>query len=123
MLAGLGAGLALAVLAVALADGVAHIALALAHAAALLGAVAELGDADLRQRDRDVLAPLPADHLALRHILAQVFLDLAPHDLAEAVKVALGAFDGHRCLGGWELGVGSWGGVSCSNPQLPTPNS
>src|SRR5262245_53428620 len=96
MLPWLGAGLALALLWVALPDRVADVAVALANAAALLGAIAELRDVDLGQWDRDVLAPLAADHLALRHIFAQILFDLAAYDLAEAIEVALGAFDGHR---------------------------
>jgi hypothetical protein len=48
MLAGFGAGLTLALLAVALADGIADIAIALADTTALPGAVAKLRNIDLR---------------------------------------------------------------------------
>src|SRR5262249_23458709 len=93
MLPGLGPGLATALLRVALADRVADLAVALDDAAALLGAIAELRDIDLRQRDRDILAPLAADHLALRHIFAQIFLDLTAHDLAKTIQIALDTSD------------------------------
>ncbi len=92
MLAGLGAGLALAGLRLALADRVAHIAVALAHAAALLGAVAELRDVDLRHGDAHEALALAPDHLAVRHILAQIFFDLTAHDLPKAAEVAVHAF-------------------------------
>ena len=109
MLARFRASFALALLWVAATDRVAYIAIALADATALLGTLAKLRQIDLRQRDRDILTPLPADHFALRHILAQVFLNFAPHDLPETVQIALDASDGHSCLGGWGLGVGGWG--------------
>src|SRR5262249_24707813 len=95
MLPRLRAGLALALLRIAQADRVAYIAVALADAAALLGAVAKLRQIDLRQRDRDILAPLAADHHALRHVLAQILFDLAPHDLAEAVEVTFDTSNRH----------------------------
>ena len=63
---------------------------------AVLGPVAELGDVDLRQRDRDQLAPGLADHLAMRDVLPQVGLDLAPDDLLEPIGIALD-FSHHGC--------------------------
>src|SRR5215218_6467062 len=100
--------------------------LALADAAALLGAIAKLRQIDLRQRDRDVLAPLATDHLALRHILAQIFFDFSSHDLPEAIQIALDASNGHSCLGGWELGDGGMGNGHATLTPIPhplTPNS
>ena len=61
----------------------------LADAAAVLGPVAELGDLDLRQGDRDELAPRLADHLAVGDVLPQVGLDLAADDLLEPVGVTI----------------------------------
>ncbi len=117
MLAGLGAGFALAWLRVALGDRVADLAVALADAAALLGTVAKVRDIDLRQRDRDVLAPLPADHLPLRHILAQIFLDLAPHNLTEAIEVTFDTSNRHTFT------LLSGGGLEgLSPPSLPLFN-
>ena len=116
MLAWLRAGLALARLRVAAAPNrFANIAIALADAAALLCAIAKLRQIDLRHRDRDVLAPLPTDHLALRHILAQVFFNFAPHDLPEAIQIALDASDGHSVAFGriQESGVRSQNSIAC----------
>src|SRR5262245_26007753 len=106
MLPGVRAGFALALLRVALADRVADIPVALANAAALLAAIAKLRQIDLRQWDRDILAALPTDHLALRHIFAQVFLNFAPHDLAEAVQITFDSPDRHSFTFGrlWVIG-------------------
>ena len=71
------------------ADRGADVAGPLADAAAVLGAVAELGDLDLRQRDRDELAARLADHLAVGDVLPQVGLDLAADDLLEPIGIAL----------------------------------
>ena len=68
----------------------------LADPAAVLGPVAELGDLDLRQRDRDELAPGLADHLAVGDVFPQVGLDLAPDDLLEPIGVTLD-FSHHGC--------------------------
>src|SRR5262249_51339689 len=87
VLAGTVAGAALARLRVALAQRVARLAVALPDAPGRLGPEAEVRDVDLGQRDgHQILAPL-ADHLALRDVFAQVLLDLAAHDLAEAPVV------------------------------------
>ena len=86
------ARLPLARLPVALPDGVADIAIALADAAALLGSIAELGNVNLRHRNRDVALALTPDHLALRHVLTQILFDLTAHNLAEAPKVAVNPF-------------------------------
>ena len=79
------------------ADRRADVARALAHSAAVLGPVAELGDLDLRQGDRDELAPGLADQLAVRDVLTQVGLDLAPDDLLEPIGVTID-FSNHGCL-------------------------
>ena len=71
------------------ADRRADVAGPLPHAAAVLGPVAELGDLDLRQGDRDELAARLADHLAVGDVLAQVRLDLAADDLLEPVGVPI----------------------------------
>src|SRR5262249_13020949 len=85
--AGLVAG-ALARLALAGAEWRAGGAVALAGAAGALLAVAELRDVDLRQRDADEVLALLADHLAAADVLAEVALDLAADELAEALVVA-----------------------------------
>ena len=71
------------------ADRRADVAGPLADAAAVLGPVAKLGDLDLRQGDRDELAPGLADHLAVRDVLTQVGLDLAPDDLLEPIGITI----------------------------------
>ncbi len=82
------AGLAGSVLTVAgAADRRADVARTLADAARAFRAVAELGEVDLRHRDRDQLAPGLADHLAVSDVLPQVGLDLAADDLLEAVRI------------------------------------
>ena len=69
----------------------------LAHSAAVLGPVAKLGDLDLRQRDRNELAPGLADQLAMRNVLTQVGLDLAADDLLEPIGVMID-FSNHGYL-------------------------
>ena len=109
--AGPGAGLAVA----RAADRRADVARALADAAPVLGPVAELGDLDLRQGDRNELAPGLADHLAVRDVLTQVGLDLAPDDLLEPIGVTIN-FSNHGCL---VLASGCWGRV---RPIAPISN-
>ena len=79
------------------ADRGADVARPLPDAAAALGPVAELGDVDLRQGDRDQLAPGLADHLAVRDVLPQVGLDLAADDLLEPIGIALDFTHHGRC--------------------------
>jgi hypothetical protein len=71
------------------AEARARIALALPHAAQLAGAEAEARDLDLGQRDRHQVAALAADQLALGHVLPEVLLDRAAHDLLEPLHVAV----------------------------------
>src|SRR5262249_39362826 len=85
--AGLVAGAALGV-ALAGAERLAGLAGALADAAGAFLAVAELRHVDLRQRDADEVLALLADHLAAADVLAEVALDLAADELAEALVVA-----------------------------------
>ena len=92
-LARAGAGLAVA----GAADRRADVARPLADSAAVLGPVAELGDLDLRQGDRDELAPGLADHLPVGDVFAQIGLDLAPNDLLEPVGVTID-FSNHGCM-------------------------
>ena len=73
----------------ALAERIAALALALPDAALLLVAELEVRDVDLRQRDRDRVLALLRDHLALRDVLAEVLLDLAADDLAEAAVIEI----------------------------------
>ena len=120
MLPRLGAGLTLALLWIALADRVADVAVALADAAALFGAIAELrmsicgsGIETYFRPWRPIISPCDM-------YLRRSFLILPTHDLAEAIKVALGAFDGHSCLGGWRIGDGGWGLEP--KPLTPNPN-
>src|SRR6185369_12957134 len=75
-------------------ERIARIALALADAALLLLAEAEVRDVDGRHGDRDELLPLLADHLSLLDVLLEVVLDAAPDDVAEA-RVVLLDFQGH----------------------------
>jgi hypothetical protein len=69
--------------------GVARLPVALADAAHRSRREAETRDLDLRQRDRDDVLALPPDQLALCEVLAEVLPDDAPHDLLEALHVAL----------------------------------
>src|SRR5271157_642317 len=66
-----------------------HVAGPLPHAAAVLGPVAELGDLDLRQRDRHEFAARLADQLAVGDVLAQVRLDLPADDLLEPIGISI----------------------------------
>src|SRR5205823_12332203 len=84
LVAGAGAGLALAGR-----ERVADVAVALADADGALLAEAELGDLDLRQRDRDEVLALAADQLAAADVLGQPALDLAADDPAEPLVIAL----------------------------------
>src|SRR5205807_10479524 len=85
---GLVAGLALVV---ALGSGqrLADVAVALADAAGVLLAVAELWNLDLRQRDADEVAALLPDQLAAADVLAEVALHFAADDPAEALMIAV----------------------------------
>src|SRR5207245_872375 len=65
----------------------AGLAVALAHAARLLGAEAEAGDLDLGKRDGDDVLALAADQLALGQVLPEFLLDDAAHDLTEPLDV------------------------------------
>ena len=78
MVAGLIASLPLpfAVLRVALADRIARLAIALAHAALFLIAEPKARDLDLRQRDRDHVLALAADHLAVGDVFLESCLIL-----------------------------------------------
>ncbi len=73
----------------ALADRIADLAIALPDAALLLVAVLEVRDVDRRNRDRDRVLALLAEHLALRDVLAKVLFDLAADDLAEAAVIEI----------------------------------
>src|SRR5580704_3765667 len=106
VLARLVAGLAAAVgVGIALAQAVADVALPLPDAAPILAAEAEPGDVDLRQGDGDQVLALAADQLALRDVLAQVLLDLAAHDVAEAAVVGI---DPQRHLRSPDPRTGGW---------------
>src|SRR5690606_18516609 len=83
------AGLARAVRVAVRAQRRARLALALADAAQLTAAVAEVRQLDLRQRDRDqLLAPAP-DQLAPGEMPLEVLLDLAADDVLEPPAIAL----------------------------------
>ena len=98
-----GAGAALAVARPA--DRRADVARSLADATPVLGSIAEFGNLDLGQRDRYELAAGLADQLAVRDVLTQVGLDLAPDDLLEPIGVTIN-FSNH----GWLiLAPGCWG--------------
>jgi hypothetical protein len=91
VVAGVLPGLTRAVVAFAFlpADGIAHVALALTDAAALLVTVDEAGDVDLRDGDADELLALPPDQLPLRDISPEVLSDLAPDDGAETRMILI----------------------------------
>jgi hypothetical protein len=74
-------------------DAFALFALALADAALFVLAEAKTRELDLRQGDRDVLAPLLADHLARADELAQVLFDAPPDDVAEARVILVDALN------------------------------
>jgi hypothetical protein len=60
---------------------------ALADAARVLAAVAELRQLDARDGDADEVAPFFADHFTARDVLGKVAFDLAAHDLAKALMI------------------------------------
>jgi hypothetical protein len=96
VLAGFRARLARTGLALA-GDGVARLAVALADAAALVGAEAEARQVDLRHRDADRVRTLATHHRAVGDVLAQVAANGAAHDAAKASVVEIDAV-GHRAL-------------------------
>ncbi len=77
----------------AAADGGAFVPVALPDAGHLLPSVSDLGQLDLRQRNRDDLAAALADQLAARDVLAQVLLDATPDDGVESLPVPLDPLD------------------------------
>ena len=91
------AGLALAALTrlpLALAEGVAGLAVPLADTAAVLRVVLEPRGVDLRQRDRDPILALLADQLAARDVLLEVLANPSADDLAKPRVVLLDARHG-----------------------------
>ena len=78
-----------AVLALRRGERLAGLAGADAHATGVLPSETELRRVDRRQRDRHEVASLFADHFAALDVLGKVRLDLAAHDLAEALMVSL----------------------------------
>src|SRR5262245_30799329 len=89
--------LALATVAVGIArrDRLAHLAVALADAAAAVLSVTKVRHVELWQRDADEVVPLPADHLAVGYIFPQVLAYLPANDLFEPRRVAVDLHD-HR---------------------------
>ena len=83
--AGAGAGLAFT----RAADRGSHVPRPLADAAPILRSIPEFGNLDLGQGDRYKLSPRLADQLAVRDVLTQVGLDLAPHDLLETIRITI----------------------------------
>src|SRR5690606_28178833 len=83
------AGLARAVRVAVRAQRRARLALALADAAQVTAAVAEVRQLDLRQRDRDQLLAPPPDQLASGEMPLEVLLDLAADDVLEPPAIAL----------------------------------
>src|SRR5262249_513982 len=114
VMAGRVAGAAAGLAVTGAADRRAHVAGTLADPAAVLGPVAELGDLDLRQRDRHVLAAGLADHLAVRDVFPQVGLDLASDDLLEPIGVTIN-FANHGC----ETLAAGFGGRGTANARSP----
>ena len=94
--AGLIACLSLAVaIVLAFADGRTVFSITLADASRTLVAVAEMRDLDIGDGDADVLAPLAADHLAVRDVLPQVLADFP----AQSASAAAGRDRCRKCHG------------------------
>src|SRR5687768_6931831 len=75
-------------------NGLTLFAVALTDSARAVISKAEMGDIELRHGDADEIATLAADHLAVRHVLSQVFADPAADNLSEAALIPLD-FEGH----------------------------
>ena len=73
----------------------ANLAVALSHAAAPILPIAKMRHIELRQRNADQIIPLPADHLAVGHVLPQVLAYFPANDLSEPRRVAVN-FHHHR---------------------------
>jgi hypothetical protein len=71
------------------ADRGADIPFSLSDPAGTFIAVAEVGDFDVGDGDADVLAPLAADHFAMRNILPQILADFPAHNLLESLLVVI----------------------------------
>jgi hypothetical protein len=76
-------------------------AVALPHPTGSVVAKAKMGHVELRNRDADQISTAAADHLAMRHVFAQVLADPAANDLAKAALIALD-FEDH----GWMFDAG-----------------
>src|SRR5215212_5333620 len=88
------AGGALPVLRIAaFGDGLALFAIALPDAPCPVVAKSEMRNIELRHRDTDQIATLPADHLAVRDVLAQILADSAADNLSKAALIALNFHD------------------------------
>src|SRR5205085_2631010 len=74
-------------------DGCADLARPLPHARLVVRPVAEGGQAQLRERDRNRILPLTADHLAVGDVLAKILPDLPADDLSEPRVILLDLLD------------------------------
>ena len=102
MVAWIGASLPLTLLTIALGDRVTNVPITLSYTTTLPCAVAELGDIDLRNGNRDEAFTLTPNQFTLRHVLAQIFFDFTAYDLTKATEVTVYTFHGHRhmlCVG------------------------
>ncbi len=79
---------ALALLWLALPDGITRFAVPLSKAALFLVSETETRNLDLRQRDSDSVLPFTADHLAVGHVLLEVVLDLPFYDVSKTSMIA-----------------------------------
>src|SRR5690606_10574733 len=95
------------------ADGRADVARPLPDAASVPGPVAEAGDVDPRDGDRDELLAPAADQLAAGEVVLQVLLDPPADDVLEAATVAFDAFDHAYVLLCHRRAVGRRGRLHC----------
>ena len=87
-------GWSLAILRIAaLGNRLPFFAIALPYPACPVVAKAEMRHVKLRHRDADEIATLAADHLAVCHVLPQVFADPAANDLVKAALISLNFHD------------------------------
>src|SRR5690606_17433050 len=101
------------------ADRRADIARPLPDAARVPGPVAEAGDVDPRDGDRDELLAPAADQLAAGEVVLQVLLDPPADDVLEAATVAFDAFDHASVLLCHRRAVGRRGRLHCRRGRVP----
>ena len=63
---------------------ISHLAISLANSARTVFSESKARDIELGQRNTDSVFASPTDHFAVGYVLAQIFANLASHDLAKA---------------------------------------